>query len=259
MNKQGPNGIEWCHFFGPGTGYTANPVRGCTHGCKWRMPDGSIVGCYAKPIGDKFYKGGFETVTWHPDVLDKIRGHKQPAGIFIDSMSDLFGQDVEKGWINLVIQTMRDCPQHCFFTLTKNPRRMLEFEFPDNVLVGVSAPPTEMYGKELSVLQQEIWYRKALRWLGETKARNKWTSIEPLSFDVSYLLKEHCSEFPIGRIRWAVIGAGSNGRKYYQPSAEHLTSALSALEWNPVFFKGNLDRDLVKSVGSEWKEEYPTL
>lgn len=42
MNKQGnktnpSGGIEWTHIFGPGTGYTANPVRGCQHQCRWRM------------------------------------------------------------------------------------------------------------------------------------------------------------------------------------------------------------------------------
>src|ERR1700691_568835 len=103
-------GIEWTAIFGPGTGYTANPVRGCTHGCEWRMPDGKIVKCYAESQRDRLDgAGAFKNITFHPDVLEKIRRHHAPAGIFCDSMSDLCGEGVEYAWIKKVIQCMDDC------------------------------------------------------------------------------------------------------------------------------------------------------
>ena len=130
-NKDGSftrTGIEWCSApFGVGTGYTANPVRGCTHNCQWRMPDGKIVICYAQAFRDRLDgEGAFQNITFHRDALDKIKRHKEPAGIFIDSMSDLLGEGVKHEWIVEVLNCMAVCPQHVFFVLTKNPRRLQE-------------------------------------------------------------------------------------------------------------------------------------
>ncbi len=257
-------GIEWTHILGPGTGYTANPVRGCLHDCKWKMPDGNIAQCYAKTVAEKFvdaYPNGFEHLSFHPEALDKIQRHTEPAGIFIDSMSDLFGQKVESEWIMKTLETVRACPQHVFFSLTKNPRRLLDFaNYPDNLLVGVSAPPTQMFGKELSIDQQDTWYRTALGWLGRCSAKHKWTSIEPLSFDVSDIINQHRDGFGERAIQWAVIGAATNGSKTYQPDAAHLAFALDSLQGLPVFFKGNLSKELVTSLsGGVWREEFPKL
>src|SRR5271156_6186344 len=91
-------GIEWTHV--PGyEAFTANPIRGCKHQCRWQMPDGTWVICYAKNGAEtgpakKFYPGGFENISFHQHVLDEIRSFKRPACIFIDSMSDLFGNGV---------------------------------------------------------------------------------------------------------------------------------------------------------------------
>lgn len=270
MNRQGSNsnprgGIEWTHILGDLTGFTANPVRGCDHDCKWQMPDGSIVGCYAKFQKERLDGAGtFERVTWHPEVLEKIRARREPAGIFIDSMSDLFGQRVKTEWINEVVQCVRDCPHHVFFALTKNPSRFREFAvwnqrvvsnphpqyWPANFIVGVSAPPTFMYGKRLTLAQQASWFKKALEWLcHESPAVLRWVSIEPLSFDVSEILEPYADE-----IHWAVIGAASIGSKYHQPERAHLDAAQRVLKC-PVFMKGNLDRSLV----ARWRVEFPEL
>lgn len=277
MNKQGskanPNGgIEWTHILGPGTGFTANPVRGCLHDCKWRMgsvPDeagtaagaggtlalpGRIVPCYAKAQRERLDgPGAFEKITFHPEVLDDIRKHKPPAGIFIDSMSDLFGLKVNPAWIAEVINTMTECPQHVFFTLTKNPRGLLNWSFPPNVLVGISAPPTFMYGKELSLEQQITWLDHGLRDLAQASAQWKWISIEPLSFNIAPLIEKYA-----GVLDWAVIGAGSDGGRTFQPDGGNFTRCLKALEHLPVFFKGNLCRQFVSKCGSTWRDGFPT-
>lgn len=270
MNKQGnketgSRGIEWTHFFGPYTGFTSNPVRGCTHACEWEMPDGTIAICYAKTVAEKFsehYPGGFEAITWHPETLAPIRARTQPAGIFIDSMSDLFGQGVKKEWIDEVIKTIRDCPHHVFFSLTKNPSRFREWRqegnrwWPKNWLVGISAPPSFMFGKRLTLKQQEAWLKTGLKFLDASPALNKWISIEPLSFDVAPILNAtRANKF----LRFAVIGAASRGRETFQPDEKHLDKALAALEGVSVFFKGNLDRKLAERVAGKWREEFPAI
>jgi protein gp37 len=250
-------GIEWCSIFGPGTGYTANPVRGCTHGCRWQMPDGKWVDCYAETQRDRLDgKGAFKHITYHADVLDKIERHRDPAGIFIDSMSDLCGEGVQTSWIVTVIKLMERCSHHVFFVLTKNPRRLTEFEWPENALVGISAPPTEMYGKKLSEDQQRTWFTKGMEWLRDCSAKNKWVSLEPLSTGAIL-----CSlSFYGACLKWAVIGAGSDGQKTYQPDESLFYATLLECRVHDikVFYKGNLARALAKRHGG-WREEFPDM
>lgn len=258
MNKQGPNGIEWVHVFGPGTGYTANPVRGCEHRCAWEMPDGEIVICYAKAIAEGIaqahYPGGFEALQLNLKELDAIRRHKTAAGIFIDSMSDLLGLGVPDAWIGQVIAVMTECPDHIFFILTKNAPRLLKFNFPPNVWAGVSAPPSFMFGQRLSADQQRRWYERALECLSTMKAGVRWTSVEPLAWDVAGIVAEYALS-----LDWLVIGAASRGRQYYQPDPDHLLSLLRICEIDhiPVFYKGNL-RPLICQLGLPWREEFPS-
>lgn len=262
MNKQAKykdgvlisRGIEWTGFFGPDSGFTVNPVSGCEHGCRWRMADGTIVDCYAETFDDRMHgEGHFKNILWHPEALEKVRARKPPAGIFIDSMSDLFGQRVNAEWIEAVLQTMRECPQHVFFTLTKNPRRLTEFAFPDNCLVGMSAPPTFMYGKEMNYGQQQAWFDKGLGWLCEADAKHRWLSLEPLTTDLSVCIEAYGKQ-----LSWAVIGAGSNGSRKYQPDEDVFFRTLASLDPLPVFYKGNIDAALADKCGG-WREEFPKL
>lgn len=268
MNKQGSKnkpagGIEWTHILGAATGYTSNPVRGCQHACRWRMPDGNLAICYAETTAERFpgkhYRRGFGTISFDPLELEAIEKLKTPAGIFIDSMSDLFGKNVATPWIDQVIATICRCPQHVFFSLTKNPSRLKEWrggQWPKNWLVGISAPPSFMFGKELSPSQQLAWLKRGLEFLAESQAQKRWISIEPLTFDVSSILQE--TECPLD---WAVIGAATNGAQTFQPTETNLTRCLAALNARniPVFFKGNLDRKFVEICGSQWREEFPKL
>lgn len=264
MNKQGNKtnpfgGIEWTHIFGPGTGYTANPVRGCQHQCRWRMPDGKVATCYAEAQRDRLNgAGAFQHVTFHPEVLDAIRKHKTPAGIFIDSMADLFSMAVETGTVWQVLDTMRECPQHIFFALTKNAGRLATrafqaTHFPPNLCLGVSLPPTFMHGKELSQANQWMMFDKALDALCKTDAAVKWVSLEPLSWDCSQLLAKYQD-----KLHWAVIGAASDGARTYQPNADTLNNVLATLDC-AVFFKGNLNRELAVAAAGGWLAEFPWL
>ena len=263
MNKQGSKtnpsgGIEWTHIFGPGTGFTANPVRGCQHQCRWRMPDGNVATCYAEAQRDRLNgKGAFQNITFHTDVLNAIQKHKTPAGIFIDSMSDLFGKNVATNQILDVMGTIRACPQHIFFALTKNPTRLTgsewnNYSFPRNLFLGVSMPPTFMFGHELTLAQQRSWFDKALNCLAQCNATVRWVSLEPLSWDCSDILAKYATW-----IHWAVIGAASDGHRTYQPDWNVYRRVRSALGDTPVFFKGNI-RPLFEGTGI-WCQEFPKL
>lgn len=263
MNKQskpnGGRGIEWTHTWGVYQGYTANPIRGCKHACEWRMPDGNVAVCYAKTIAENLapvaYPKGFAHVQdldmKEIDAINRLKGN---AGIFIDSMSDLMGVGVPDASIEAVIDCMRFNPQHVFYVLTKNPPRLANFAWPENAWIGVSAPPTFMFGKELSAEQQIRWYDRALEVLGEVNVPIRWTSIEPLSFDVAPLIEKHWNN-----LEWAVIGAASNGKQTFQPDEKLFKKAWVAMAGKPVFLKGNIDHDMAMRVMGKWCEEWPML
>jgi len=61
------------------------------------------------------------------------------------------------------------------------------------------------------------------------------------------------AEYPQA-LKWAVIGAASNGRKKYQPDPAHVQDLLDVLDAQnvAVFFKGNLE-------WSPWREDYPSI
>ncbi|GAA2035410.1 phage Gp37/Gp68 family protein [Catenulispora yoronensis] len=110
--------IEW-------TDRTWNPVTGCT-----RVSPGCDR-CYAENIARRFAGGaafpnGF-AVTLHPERLDAPRRWRRPARVFVNSMSDLFHNDIPDEFVLAVFQTMADTPQHTFQILTKRPARMRAF------------------------------------------------------------------------------------------------------------------------------------
>ena len=250
--KTGSRGIEW-------TDRTHNRTGGCHHGCVWTMPDGTRVECYAKVLAENgvaksAYPNGFEHHYWRQKNAGAMQRLKTPSLIFIDSMSDLFAQEVPVEHVGIVLEEVKQAPQHIGQVLTKNAPRILKFQdqLPVNLWIGVSSPPDEMRGIRLSRAVQEKMLRVQLRVLEKIQADRPdlitWMSIEPLSWDISKVLSESCP------LKWAVIGAATNGRKAYQPADIHVSSVLDVLDRNevPVFFKGNLE-------WPEWREDYPLL
>lgn len=126
--------IEW-------TDKTWNPVSGCTKvspGC---------AHCYAERITERFHgPGSFENVVLHPERLEQPFHIRKPSRIFVNSMSDLFHEDVPEEFIADVFREMIFCSQHTFQILTKRARRMMEVvkgfraysTAPKNIWLGVS-------------------------------------------------------------------------------------------------------------------------
>ena len=112
--------IEW-------TDATWNPVRGCTKvspGCK---------NCYAETLSERFrgvqghpFEQGFD-LRLVPEALSKPLSWRGSRRIFVNSMSDLFHDDVPFDFIAAVFGVMWACPQHTFQLLTKRPERMRRF------------------------------------------------------------------------------------------------------------------------------------
>ncbi len=158
MNKQikpdGTRKIEW-------TDFTWNPIAGCFHNCRWTMPDGNEVICYAEAVAERFrsdkaYPQGFAHSYWHPERLNEPAKKKKGVKIFVGSMADVFGHWVHRQHIEAVLQVARECPQHIFQMLTKNPIRAKQFDLPANVWLGASMPPDSMWGKPLTQEKKNV-------------------------------------------------------------------------------------------------------
>lgn len=239
-------GIQW-------TDFTFNPVAGCFHRCRWTMPDGSTAICYAEEIANKFraaYPNGFEYHYWHPRRLNEPLKLKDPAKIFLDSMSDLMGHWVQEEQIKAILDIASQAHWHIFQLLTKNTPRLLQFDFPDNVWVGASSPPDMMWGKPLDQNQQARMLDKTLTVLGQVNTPVRWMSIEPLSWDVSGIIADNAP------LQWVVIGAATNGPRVYQPDPQHVSRLLEVLDRQsvPVFFKGNIWGN---PAIDQWREYFP--
>jgi protein gp37 len=217
------------------------------------MPDGSIATCYAEDVAKKFrraYPQGFEHHYFRPRKLKDPLKVKEPSKIFMDSMSDLMGHWVPEDQIDQVLDVCRQAHWHTFQLLTKNAPRLLSFDFPDNVWVGVSSPPDFMWGKQLDCNQQARMLDKTLKALAQVKAPVRWMSVEPLSWDISQIVADNAP------LQWAVIGAATNGAKVYQPDPTHVTRLLKVFDRQkvPVFFKGNIwGNPAIKG----WREYFP--
>jgi protein gp37 len=132
----GPSKIEW-------TDATWNPVRGCTRLSPGCGGPGKQGGCYAEKIAARFSDPG---MTFHgfaerrngearwtgklaliEDQLTVPMHWKKPRRIFVNSMSDLFHENLPDEAIDRVFAVMALCPQHTFQVLTKRAARMREW------------------------------------------------------------------------------------------------------------------------------------
>ena len=131
----GRSSIEW-------TEATWNPVTGCTKvspGC---------AHCYAETFAERWrgipghpYEQGFDLRLW-PHRLEQPLHWTRPRMIFVNSMSDIFHEEIPSEFIADVFDVMVRAPQHTFQVLTKRPDRLLELAgdlpWPENVWMGVT-------------------------------------------------------------------------------------------------------------------------
>ena len=254
-------GIEWCDE-------TRNATGGCLHDCKWQMPDGTVAECYAKSLAETgvaaaAYPHGFEHHYFRPNALKSLGRGSEPLLIFCDSMSDMFAPNVPVEHVHAILDAMRLAPHHTYQSLTKAAPQLLKYldRLPPNLWVGVSSPPDWFMGTRLSVPQQEAMLRRSLAVVAEVRQRTGnivWMSAEPVSWDLTAVIgRDH-------PLDWIVIGAASNGRRYFQPAPGHIHNLLTIMDETrtPVFYKGNIGPLFeAHNFGSEnlnrWREDFP--
>jgi protein gp37 len=186
--------IEW-------TEHTWNPVTGCTKispGCKH---------CYAETMtrrltamGAPGYENGFE-LTLHPERLLQPLKRKSPTIYFVNSMSDLFHDEVPDAFIEEVLEVCRRTPQHTYQVLTKRAERLPQFfksrPCPPNVWLGVSVEDKKYGVPRIASLKG-------------VDARVRFLSVEPLLEDIGTI--------DLSGIHWVIVGGESGPRA--RPMAE---------------------------------------
>jgi len=183
----GSSSIEW-------TDATWNPVTGCTKispGCR---------NCYAErmarrlqAMGSPNYSGGFRLAT-HEDALDIPLRWRKPRHVFVNSMSDLFHEGLEFGFIRRVFGTMTRAYWHRFQVLTKRADQLAKYAgqlpWADNIWMGVSVETSDY-----------LWRADCLK---GTDAVLKFLSLEPLLGPFG--------ELDLSGIDWVIVGGESGPR-----------------------------------------------
>jgi protein gp37 len=178
--------IEW-------TQTTWNPTTGCTKvssGCK---------NCYAESMAKRLhsmgiykYRNSFD-LTMHEELITEPYSWKKPRMVFVNSMSDLFHEDICDDFIFQVFKTMNENRGHIFQVLTKRSARLLslseKLKWTPNIWMGVTV--------------EDIFNCDRIDNLIKTQAQIKFLSCEPLLSPLENL--------NLKMIDWVIVG-GESGR-----------------------------------------------
>lgn len=178
-------GIEW-------TDKTWNPTTGCTKvspGCHH---------CYAEAMTTRFPKAfptGFN-FTIHQERLEQPKKWRTPSRIFVNSMSDLFHENLDFGYLQEIFAVMRDTPCHIYQILTKRPQKLAtladKLEWSENIWMGVSVESQQ--------------YTHRIEALKTVPAKVRFLSCEPLLGPLN---------LDLSLIDWVIVG-GESGHQYRQ-------------------------------------------
>lgn len=206
--------IDW-------TDKTWNPTSGCT-----QIADG-CTNCYAKEIslrnqsrGFKAFKEGFK-FRLQKDHLPIPFHWKTPQMIFVNSMSDLFHEEIDFDYIDKVMEVIRNTPYHLYQILTKRSDIMMNYcnnnNIPDNAWMGVTVENRRHGLPRFEHLKQ-------------TNAKIKFISAEPLLEDLGQL--------DLDGIDWVIVG-GESGKNAREISEDWVINIKSQCEEQnvPFFFK----------------------
>ena len=205
--------IEW-------TEATWNPVTGCSKvspGCK---------NCYAERMANRLqamgvpaYRNGFR-VTLQPQTLEIPLRWRRSRRIFVNSMSDLFHEEVPVEYIQQVFSIARRAWWHQFQVLTKRSSRLAELmdtlDWPPNLWMGVSVERGD--------------YRFRIDDLRRVPAAVRFLSLEPLLGPLP--------DLNLSMIDWVIVGgeSGPHSRPIKEAWVRDLRDQCAAANV-PFFFK----------------------
>ena len=209
--------IEW-------TNATWNPVTGCTkiaRGCD---------NCYAARFAERFrgtpghpFERGFDLML-RPERLIQPLSWRRPRMIFVNSMSDLFHNEIPAEFIDRVFEVMETADRHVFQVLTKRSplmesylsRRYGRERAPQHIWCGVSVEDEQAASR--------------IRHLQRAPVAVRFLSIEPLLGPIE--------DIDLAGISWVIVG-GESGPKArpMQESWVHGIRDACALAEVPFFFK----------------------
>ena len=203
--------IEW-------TEQTWNPVTGCTKvspGCKH---------CYAETMAKRLtamhapgYENGFEISLMNDRLLQPLK-RKKATVYFVNSMSDLFHEEIPFSYIDKVFETIDQTPQHTYQILTKRANRMADYfnhrEVPKNAWLGVS-------------VEDKKYGLPRIDFLRQVKATVRFLSVEPLL--------ENIERMNLQDIHWVIVG-GESGPKARSMKPEWVNSIQLQCEIQDVAF-----------------------
>ncbi len=233
--------IEW-------TDATWNPVRGCSKvspGC---------ANCYAETFAERFrgvpghpYEQGFDLRLVPEKLAEPIRW-RTPKMIFVNSMSDLFQEDVPDEYIVSVVRVMQLANWHTYQVLTKRSERMRDML---NTKLAFAAT------------QQHIWWGVSVEnkkhglpriaHLHATSARVRFLSIEPLLEDLG--------RFDLNEINWVIVGgeSGAGARPMERSWVLSIRNQCRKAKI-PFFFKqwgGTRKRETGRTLDGKTYDEFP--
>lgn len=205
--------IEW-------TEKVWNPSIGCT-----KISDG-CKNCYAESfakrlqsMGMEDYKDGFKFKILPHRLNDPLK-IKKPQKFFVNSMSDLFHDDMPDEYLNQIFDVINQTPQHTYQILTKRVENMYIYfqnhNVPQNVWLGVTVENSK-YSYRIDILKK-------------INATIKFISFEPLI--------DSAGKIDLTDIDWVIVGgeSGYNGRPMKPEWVNEIY--LQCQEKNiPFFFK----------------------
>jgi protein gp37 len=243
--------IEW-------TDVTWNPVAGCT------VLTAGCTNCYAmrmaarlEAMGTAKYQGltrkSGRRAVWtgkirlDPASLDAPKAWSRPRKVFVNSMSDLFHDEVPIEFIARVWNVMKDTPRHTYQILTKRPERMAQvlaqssFEILPNVWLGASVEDNRVLNR--------------LDAIRRVRAAVKFVSLEPLIGSVA--------EGDLTGIHWAIVGgeSGPHAREM-KPEWVDEIEAMCRSSGTAFFFKqwgGKNKKAAGRLLRGRTYDELPTL
>lgn len=170
-------------------------------------------------MGVKGYENGFK-LTLLPYRLEEPLKRARPTIYFVNSMSDLFHEEIPNDYIRLVFEVIRQAPQHTFQVLTKRAERMAHFfesygEAPRNAWLGVT-------------VEDRASGISRIDWLRGIPAVVRFLSIEPLLEDLGAL--------DLSGIHWVIVGGESGPKSRLMQQAWVLNVKQQCEEQHASFF-----------------------